>query len=117
MQTVKVTPGNRRQRAVTHGFNSRHRKGRKYTEGTGQQRTNSRGANDLGCQRIWLDLLGYRSVLRKQSGPGLTEPLPVVLVLRGAGGGPGQLPSPQEDVPGQAELTSGNEHGRTCSSP
>jgi hypothetical protein len=30
--------------------------------------------------------LGYRSVLRKQSGPVLTEPLPEVLVLRRAGG-------------------------------
>jgi hypothetical protein len=36
---------------VRHGFNSRHRKGRKYTEGTGQQRMNSRGVYDLGAER------------------------------------------------------------------
>jgi hypothetical protein len=33
------------------------------------------------CQRLRLDLLGYRSVLLKRSRPGLTEPLPEVLVL------------------------------------
>jgi hypothetical protein len=41
--------GNRRQIAVRDGFISRHMKSRKYTEGTGQQRMNSRGANDFGA--------------------------------------------------------------------
>jgi hypothetical protein len=45
---------NRRQRAVRHGFNSRHMKGGMYTEGTGQQKTNSRGDNDLGVGK-WDD--------------------------------------------------------------
>jgi hypothetical protein len=40
--------GNRRQRAVRHGFNSGHIKSVMYMGGTGQQKTNSRGTNDLG---------------------------------------------------------------------
>jgi hypothetical protein len=38
----------RRQRAVKHVFNSGHLKDGIYTKGTGQQKTNSRGANDFG---------------------------------------------------------------------
>jgi hypothetical protein len=38
---------NRRQRAVRQGFDPRHMKSGMYTEGTGKQKTNSRGANDL----------------------------------------------------------------------
>ena len=33
---------------MRHGFDSRHMKSGMYTEGTGQQKTNSRGTNDLG---------------------------------------------------------------------
>uniref|UniRef100_A0A8C7M3W4 Adenosine kinase n=1 Tax=Oncorhynchus kisutch TaxID=8019 RepID=A0A8C7M3W4_ONCKI len=40
----------------------------------------------VACQRLRLDLNGYWSVLLKQSSPGLTEPLPQVMVLCGAGG-------------------------------
>jgi hypothetical protein len=40
--------GNRRQRAVRHGFNSGHMKGGMYMKGTGQQKTNSRCANNFG---------------------------------------------------------------------
>ena len=41
-------PGNGRQRAVIHEFDFGHMKGGMYTKGTEQQKTNSRGANDLG---------------------------------------------------------------------
>ena len=44
----------------------------------------SRGTIEA-CQRLRLDLLGHRSVLRKLSGPGLTESLLEVLVLCSAG--------------------------------
>ena len=32
---------------MRHGFNSGHMKGGLYTKGTGQQKTNSRGAKDF----------------------------------------------------------------------
>jgi hypothetical protein len=47
-------PGNIRQRAVRHRFDSGQMKGGMYTKGTGQQKTNSRGANNLGYGK-WAD--------------------------------------------------------------
>jgi hypothetical protein len=46
LQGIQI--GHRRQRAVRQGFNSGHMKGVMYTKATGQQKTNSRGADDFG---------------------------------------------------------------------
>ena len=43
-QGGRVGPGNGRQRTVRHRLDTGDMKGEVYTKGTGQQKTNSRGA-------------------------------------------------------------------------
>jgi hypothetical protein len=59
LSLIKVRPRCRRQRAVRHRFDSGHMKGGMYTEGTGLQKMNSRGDNNLGDGK-WVVKLGGR---------------------------------------------------------